>query len=283
MKKIVFVPNPTRDPDLVYSRRAADLLTKNGFMVASEKALEKTLPIEGISFLGEEELYRDAHAMVVLGGDGSILRASDRAAAFDIPILAVNLGRLGYIAQLEKDDIDRLPAILSSAFKTETRSRLAVSLYRAGEYRMKNVPALNDAVISKADGHGMIELSLSYDGQPVSRYRADGLIFSTATGSTAYAMSAGGAVIDPALKIIEVTPICAHSLKARPIVFSGQAKLSVTIHDSRTASCLTLDGERTTGLSDKDRIEITLSGQDVKLISHSGGFCHILFRKMSDL
>ncbi len=283
MKKIVFVPNPTRDPDLTYSRRAAELLIRNGFFVVAEKALEKTLPIAGISFLAGEELYRDAHAMVVLGGDGSILRASDRAAAFGIPILAVNLGRLGYIAQLEKDDIDRLPAILSSDFKTESRSRLSVSLYRACGEECMNLPALNDAVISKADGHGMIELSLSYDGEPVSRYRADGVIFSTATGSTAYAMSAGGAVIDPALKIIEVTPICAHSLKARPIVFSGQAKLSVAIHHSHTTSCLTLDGERTTELSDGDRVEITFSGQDVKLISPSGGFCHVLFRKMSDL
>ena len=217
MKKIVFVPNPTKDPELTCSRKAAALLSEIGFLVAAEPALTG-----------------GAHAMVVLGGDGSILRAAERAALYDIPILAVKLGRLGYIAQLEKDDIGRLAEILSSDFKTESRSLLSVSLRRGSEYLFRNFSALNDAVIRKS-GHGMVDISLACNGEMVNRYRADGLIVSTATGSTAYAMSAGGAVIDPALKIMEVTPICAHSLKARPIVFSCRAALTVTVESENAA------------------------------------------------
>ncbi len=278
MKKIVFVPNPTKDPELTCSRKAAALLSEIGFLVAAEPALTGGLP--NVVPLEGEMLYRGAHAMVVLGGDGSILRAAERAALYDIPILAVNLGRLGYIAQLEKDDIGRLAEILSSDFKTESRSLLSVSLRRGSEYLFRNFSALNDAVIRKS-GHGMVDISLACNGEMVNRYRADGLIVSTATGSTAYAMSAGGAVIDPALKIMEVTPICAHSLKARPIVFSCRAALTVTVESENAA--VTLDGENTVPLAERDCVEITLSDKAARLITLSGGFCHILFRKMSDL
>ena len=109
------------------------------------------------------------------------------------------------------------------------------------------------------------------------------MIASTATGSTAYAMSAGGAVIDSSLRIIEVTPICAHSLKARPIVFSERTVLSAVIYDSPNTSCMTLDGDRTTILEAGDRVEISLSQKVTKLVSVTNSFCQVLFHKMSDL
>ena len=281
MKKIVLISNLLKDPDLTYTKKAATLLIENDFQVFCDASFpflhEKVVVSEG------NALYENATAIVVMGGDGSILREAETAARYDIPILAVNLGRLGYIAQLEKSDLEELPRILASELKTESRSMLSVSLYRNGEAVYTNALALNDAVISKAQGRGIIEVELYCGEEKVNHYRGDGLILSTATGSTAYAMSAGGAVIDSSLRIIEATPICAHSLKARPIVFSDKKCLSVHIYDSQSKACITLDGDRTTVLESGDRIEIALSETETKLVAVSNGFCQVLFHKMSDL
>lgn len=281
MKKIVLIPNPSKDPELIYTRKAASLLLEHGFYVVCDEACPKIH--DKVIHAREKDLYENATAIVVLGGDGSILREAEMASLYDIPILAVNLGRLGYIAQLEKNNIEELPKILASDFQTESRSMLSVSLYRDGKSVFQNLPALNDTVISKANGHGIIELDLYCGEEKISFYRGDGLIVSTATGSTAYAMSAGGAVIDSSLRILEVTPICAHSLKARPIVFSGTTTLSAVIYDSRSTACMTLDGDRTTLLEANDRVEITLSDRVTKLVSVTNSFCQVLFQKMSDL
>lgn len=281
MKKIIISPNLSRDADGIYAKKAAELLMQNGFYVVAENGLQALLPAS--SYLDAHDLYRDADAMVVLGGDGSILRASEEASRYGIPILAVNLGRLGYIAQLEKSEIEKLPAILSSAFTTEARAMLSVTLTRQKKCIFEQRTALNDAVITKANGHGLVEFSLLCNEEKVGRYRADGMIISTATGSTAYAMSAGGAVIDPALRIMEATPICAHSLKARPIVFSENASITLLLHETPSTACVTLDGEKTTLLESGDRLTVSLSDKVTNLISLSGGFCHILNYKMSDL
>lgn len=281
MKKIVLLPNLLKDPDLTYTKKAASLLVEHGFLVVCDASCptvhDKVVHCQG------KKLYENATAIVVLGGDGSILREAEVASLYNIPILAVNLGRLGYIAQLEKNDIEELPKILSSDFKTESRSMLSVSLYRNGEVLFQDLPALNDAVIRKATGFGIIEFDLYCGEEKISCYRGDGMIASTATGSTAYAMSAGGAVIDSSLRIIEMTPICAHSLKARPIVFSGTSVLSAMIGDSVSQVCLTLDGDRTILLEASDRVEITLSERVTRLVSVANGFCQVLFHKMSDL
>ena len=281
MKKIVLIPNLLKDPDLTYTQKAASLLVEHGFLVVCDSACPTVH--DKVVYCQGKKLYENATAIVVLGGDGSILREAEVASLYNIPILAVNLGRLGYIAQLEKNDLEELPKILSSDFKTESRSMLSVSLYRNGEAVFQGMPALNDAVIRKASGYGIIEFDLYCGEEKISYYRGDGMIASTATGSTAYAMSAGGAVIDSSLRIIEMTPICAHSLKARPIVFSGTSTLSAVIGDSVSKVCLTLDGDRTTLLEANDRVEITLSDRVTRLVSVANSFCQVLFHKMSDL
>ena len=281
MKKIILKPNPLKDPDLAYTKQAASILIDAGFIVATDSDCpflhEKILQCNG------DSLYTDATAIVVLGGDGSLLREAGVASFHHIPILAVNLGRLGYIAQLEKNDLSRLPQILSSDFKTESRAMLSVSLYRKGKAVFENMLALNDAVINKACGHGIIELDLFCGDEKISHYRCDGIIASTATGSTAYAMSAGGAVIDSSLRIIEITPICAHSLKARPIVFAEKTVLSAFVYHTPTTACVTLDGDHTTTLEPEDVLTITLSDQVTKLVSVSNSFCQVLYHKMSEV
>lgn len=275
MKKIVIIPNTTRDPDYFYTSQAERTLQNEGF---STERFDPAFDSEN-----ETLIFENAFAILVLGGDGTILSASHYAAEHNVPILAVNLGRLGYIAQLEKSDLDKVASILNSSFQTDERAMLSVSHIRDGETVAFYDTILNDAVVSKATAGGIIEFDLYANSSPIGQYRGDGMIFSTATGSTAYSMSAGGTVIDPALRVIEVTPLALHSLKARPIVFSENHTLEVVIRQSATTAELTLDGEISLSLLPLDRIDITLSQKSVRLISYYNDFCHILHQKMSDI
>jgi len=275
MKKIIVMPNATHDPDYKYTKIAETALLKKGFQVFRYQI--------DIDTANEKEVFENAFAILVLGGDGTILNAAHFASRYDLPILAVNLGRLGYIAQLEKNDLDRIPDILSGDFDIEERAMLSIKLYRNNTLIYENMNILNDAVISKLNGRGIIEGELMASGAPIIRYRGDGIIASTATGSTAYSMSAGGPIIDPTLKIIEVTPLATHSLKARPIVFSDRHTLSIRICPANADACLTLDGETTVPLEINDCIKIAISEYTTKLIARQNDFCKILYEKMSDL
>ena len=275
MKKIVIIPNATRDPDYIYTQKAETLLQNRGF---TTHRFNPSCQNDR-----EDALFQDAHAVLVLGGDGTILNAAHFAAKYDVPILAVNLGRLGYIAQLELKDLDSVADILDSSFTTEERSMLSVTLRRNGDVIYHCDTALNDAVIGKLNGCGIIEFELLANRKTVSFYRGDGMIFASATGSTAYSMSAGGPVIDPSLSIIEVTPLAAHSLKARPIVFSGEQTLDVVILPSQSNPALTIDGETTVKLKAGDTVTVTRSDKVTRLIAYQNDFCHILYQKMSDL
>lgn len=281
MKKIVLIPNIMRDKELVYTREILRLLNQNGFSVCMS---------DEFSFCGggavfsedSQSVYKDAMAIVVLGGDGSILRAAEAASEYGIPMLAVNLGRLGFIAQLERSDIPSIPGILLSDFSVDERSMLSVALTKDGNTVFRNKRALNDAVICKAAGVGMIELELCCNGRKVTSYRADGVIASSATGSTAYSMSAGGPIIDSSLDTIEITPICAHSLKAKPIIFSGKSSICITLLSEDCDATLSIDGAPSSILKGGDSIIVTVSDKTVKLISLSNNFCDVLYNKMND-
>ena len=275
MKKIIVIPNTVHDTQYEYTKRAETALIKKGFEICRCQ-IESPL-------LNEKEIFENAYAILVLGGDGTILNAAHYASRYDIPILAVNLGRLGYIAQLEKHDFDLVTEILSNEFITEHRAMLSLQLHRNDTLIFKDECILNDAVISKLNGRGIIEGELMANGAPIIRYRGDGIIVSTATGSTAYSMSAGGPIIDPTLKIMEVTPLATHSLKARPIVFSDRHTLTIRICEANAAACLTLDGETTVPLKTDDYIRIAISDRITKLIARQNDFCKILYEKMSDL
>lgn len=281
MKKIVLMPNAMRDKELTYTKKVLSLLQSTGFQVCMSDEFNG-FSLNAEFFHDCDTLYRGAYAVVVLGGDGSILRAAENASRHGTPILAVNLGRLGFIAQLEKDDIPRIPEVLSSDFSIDERKMLSVSLIKNGEKIFRDKPALNDAVICKTSGLGMVELELSCNGRKVISYRADGVIAASATGSTAYSMSAGGPIIDSSLGIVEITPICAHSLKAKPIVFSGTSCLDITLLSDDCEAALSVDGAPSAILEKGDRLTVTVSDKTTKLISLSNNFCDVLYNKMND-
>ena len=238
---------------------------------------------EEFRYLPIESVYAEANILIVLGGDGTILEAARRAAHRGTPILGINLGRLGYMAELEPGELDLLSRLFTGEYTLETRSMLRVELLSGGELR-SFCYALNDAVISNGSVSRMIELELSEGGVPVTTYRADGLIIATPTGSTAYSMSAGGALVDPRVPCFCVTPICPHSFIARPMIFSDSSVLEVRNICAREKMLyLTVDGRMNFELYRNQMVRVTKSNLQTKLIRlKSCGFYRKLRQKMSD-
>ncbi len=242
------------------------------------------------TFLPMDELYARADLLIVLGGDGTILEAARRAAPRQTPILGINLGRVGYMAELEMSELELLGRLFErvgdgtpATYEIERRSMLNVEiLNQAGEVR-QTMYGLNDAVITNGSVARIVDIELSENGTPVTTYRADGLIIATPTGSTAYSMSAGGPVADPRVACLCVTPICPHSLGARPLIFPDSATLEIrNICQREKMLYLTVDGRTNCELYRGEMVRITRSPLCTGLVRlKSCGFYHRLRVKMS--
>lgn len=234
-------------------------------------------------YLPIESMYAEADILIVLGGDGSILETARRAAQKGTPILGINLGRLGYMAELELGELDQLDRLFTGDYKIESRSMLRVELFSGNELR-SFCYGLNDAVISNGSVSRMIDLELSEGGVPVTTYRADGLIIATPTGSTAYSMSAGGAIVEPSVACFCATPICPHSFMARPLIFADDAVLEVrNVCVREKMLYLTVDGRMNFELYRNQTVRITKSNLKTNLIRlKSYSFYRKLRQKMND-
>ena len=232
-------------------------------------------------YLPMDSVYAEADILIVLGGDGTILETARRAMAKGTPILGINLGRVGYMAELELSELDMLHRLFTGEYEIEHRAMLRVELRSGGELR-SFCYALNDAVISNGSVSRIVDLELSEGGVPVTNYRADGLIIATPTGSTAYSMSAGGAIVDPRVSCICVTPVCPFSFGARPLIFSDQAVLEVRNTCVREKMLyLTVDGKMNFELYRNQTVRILKAQTDTKLIRLKPcGFYRKLRQKM---
>lgn len=195
--------------------------------------------------------------IAALGGDGTIMRAAHIASKLDIPVIGINLGRVGYMAELDGSEIPLIARYFDGQYTEDTRMMLTVKVGSRTYY------ALNDAVFHSKNRH-MCKYALSCDSRDVNEYRGDGIIVSTPTGSTAYSMSAGGSVIDPRLSCICVTPICAQSLTARPLIFEPKSKLCVTAQCDE--AMLTLDGSKPISVANGSKVNISKSKRVFKMI-----------------
>lgn len=215
--------------------------------------------------LGELTAAAACDLIVVLGGDGTLLSVARRHAGGP-PILGVNLGRLGFLTEVARDDLyPALVDILAGRFEVEPRWLFEVLLERA-DGRKRRYLALNDAVITKTALARIIELNVSVDGRPVSRYRADGLVISTPTGSTAYNLSAGGPILHPQLPVAVLTPICPHTLTLRPLVVPDTSVVEVTLETPRESVYLTVDGQEGDEMGEGDRVRIRRHAEPVRLV-----------------
>lgn len=214
-----------------------------------------------------DEIYQNQDLVVGIGGDGIMLEAARRATPAGIPILGINMGRVGYMTELEMTELDLIDRIFDGDYYLDERAMLKVEIKSSKKHSKFSAYALNEAVVANGTTARIIDLELSDNGRLVSEYRADGLVVATPTGSTAYSLSAGGPIVDPKLSCFCVTPICPHSLVARPLIFPDSAVLEIKNVCVREKFLhLTVDGRATFDLFFGDVAVITKSSLKAKLL-----------------
>ena len=283
MKHVAVIPVIRKEKDDIYTSQTVSFFLKNGAEVWMESIHSEKAYASGAKFADGDVLYSGCDLVVALGGDGSILRAAEKALKYDIPLFGINLGRLGYMAEIEKDEFYLIDNIYNEKVSIENRMVLSVDIVRTNGETTHLREALNDVVISRGGYTRSIDIDLYADGRSVRTIRSDGLIFATPTGSTAYSMAAGGSVLDPTLECICATPICPISRYACPTVFSGNSVLEVIHCDDRAESwAITVDGEEVEPLLYGERLIIKRSDKTVKMLSvKDEGFFEILNNKIS--
>ncbi len=250
MERIGLVLKKNKKEALELGKKIVRWFGERGISVFSDAGISKELTPKTI----DEGL----DLLLVLGGDGTFLHAARLVAGKDIPILGINLGGLGFLTEVPPKRIDDiLPLLLEKKLRCEKRMSFSVSVERDGGGVEGGFYVLNDAVITKGTLARIILLKVEVNGELLTNYRADGLIVSTPTGSTAYSLSAGGPIVHPSLDSITVTPICPHTLTNRPIVLPPESEIHVTLLSPDEEVMLTLDGQVgfPLGLNDKVRIK----------------------------
>lgn len=264
--------------------KAIKHLNRLDIKIVMESGMKKYFEMPDIIFFdGLKQTIKACDIVLVVGGDGSIIHAAKHAALENKPVLGLNMGRVGFVAELEINELDRLADLTTGNYSIEKRMMLDVVVSQKNSKR--KFLALNDAVISRGALSRMIELAVSYNDSKLSHYRSDGLIISTPTGSTAYSLSAGGPVVEPQMKAMLLTPICAQSLFSRSVVFSDKAKLKISSeeYDVRDEISLSIDGETAIKLDEDFCITIGVSDTSVKLVKLKDvNFYSLLNDKLSE-
>ena len=215
--------------------------------------------------LPEDELYKIAVYIVTIGGDGTIIRYSKRAALDGKPVVGINAGRMGYLANIEQNEYTLLSKLKTGEFSIEKRMMLKIRVVENGK-TIGTYTALNDAVVSSGYIARIIDINASVDGEGITYY-ADGLILSTPTGSTAYSMAAGGPIVDPTTECMCLTPVCSHSLSAKPIIIGADRTVRLKAYSKKRADIyLMVDGRRAVTVRPFTEIYISRSEQYVQLI-----------------
>ena len=235
---------------------------------------------ESLSFLDADLLYDVCDIAIAVGGDGTTLNVAKQASFAGKPTLGINAGRLGFMSGLEKNELNLLSELVNGHYQIEERMMLKAKIVGGGEETVFH--CLNDAVISRGDLARLIDISVMCEERSVTNTRADGMIVSTPTGSTAYSMAAGGPVLSPDNSCFVVTPICPHSLMNRSIVFSSDKELEVTVgNDKNNRTFLSIDGASSVPINVNSKIIISKSEYKAKLIKlKPDNFYEILNKKI---
>ncbi len=283
MKKVGFITNTDKDSGFEYTGELVDFVLEKGCQALIPEGALRYIG-KGTAFSGVEEIYEQSDFVVVLGGDGTILRVARKTALFNTPILGVNFGTLGYLADVEKTDAKTaIEAVLNEKYKIEKRMMIEASVVRKDSAQDRNI-ALNEVCINSSGFTRLISLGIEVNGQYIDTFRADGVIVSTPTGSTAYNLSAGGPILNPSTELMTITHICPHALYARPIVFSGDDVLKIKIESNYNNIQMTLDGKQSIQLRNDDIIKIKKSKYNTGIIKTTDtNFYDILRRKMVEV
>ena len=281
-KKVILCPNPYKDRGLKTTREAKALLEANGFEV---RVSPEYLDEPGENYPADLEsceladVIEGAALVVSLGGDGTIMHTARRMIGYEIPVIGVNLGTVGFLAELEQQELHRLVAAARGDFIPSPRMMLQVEVERGGEIVFSNY-ALNDVSV-----HGIVQtihLTACGDGRKILEFSGDGIVISSPTGSTAYSLSAGGPIVEPTAEGLILTPICAQALMARSFVLEPDRVVTVQVRDLRCTAVISVDGGNFEML--EDDLLIVRKADHKTMIAHVGNkaFYDIVFEKLGD-
>lgn len=262
-----------RSPEIAESLRVlAAFLGGRGIRVLVEEGTAAAVGEDGLEAASYEAIGKAADVAIILGGDGTMLNAARHLAVFDVPLIGVNQGRLGFMTDIARHDmLDGMAQLLDGHFKAERRFLLDAEVLRDGSPVFQTM-ALNDVVVNKGDIGRMIEMQVEVDGEFLYVLRADGMIVATPTGSTAYALSANGPILQPSVEGIAVVPLCPHALSYRPITISDKSRVDLTLvppHDARVH----FDGQARFNALAGDCVRIARSSHSVTLL-HPPGYSY---------
>lgn len=254
-------------------RRLARFLDQRGLTSVLDEDTARLLGEPRATTRPLDRLGRDIDLAIVIGGDGTMLHIARNLAAYDVPLIGVNQGRLGFLTDVSVDDMEQAVGdILNGDFETERRQLLAAEVVRQ-ERTVHTAQALNDVTLAKGELARLIEFETYLNGEFLHSTRGDGLVVATPTGSTAYALSAGGPIVHPTLPAIVLAPICPHTLTNRPIVVSSDATIEIVLAAEAEHAHLTFDGQSNYLLEDRDRIYVRRAPHTIELV-HPAGRSH---------
>lgn len=269
IKNVILTPNPYRDKNFSTARKAMEVLREAGleprFCLPFEVDRSYELP-KDLRFYKLDREIQNTDLVICFGGDGTILHMAKTATRKGVPILGVNIGTMGFMAELESGELDKLSQLAKGEYTIDTRMMLDVTVRRESDIVYHDI-CLNDIVITKGAVARIVYLSVGCDGVEAMNFGGDGLILATPTGSTAYNLSAGGPIVEPEAKSILITPICAHDMASRCMVASDQRLITVGLtHNTRRNAFLSVDGGKAVRLNMGDVTTVKKSDMQTKLL-----------------
>lgn len=282
-KRVILCPNPYRDSELKVCRQSRDMLESLGMQASVCLPFQREGYGEelGLPMRPLQQEIRQSDLLIAFGGDGTILHLARTVALHSVPVLGVNLGSLGFMSELEVNELDRLRDLAQGRFTVESRMMLDVSVLREGRQVYNNI-ALNDAVVSKGSIARVVRLDIFTEEGRLTKVGGDGIIVSTPTGSTGYSMAAGGPIVEPTARNLLLTPICPHSTRSSSYVLSPEHIITVEAADAnRKFVYLSVDGGKAFSLKNGDQVRVSTSKYTTRLVRLSKkSFCEILDKKM---
>lgn len=286
MDKFTIIANSVKDRNFVVSHRIAEYLRNNGkeCLMLQDMGEEQNASYH---YTDPDRIPDDTQCIIVLGGDGTLLQAARDVVDKDIPLFGINMGTLGYLAEIDQHSIyPALDRLMSDRYTIERRMMLSGTVYKNDKLAVSDV-ALNDIVIGREGPLRVVRFNNYVNGTFLNSYKADGIIVSTPTGSTGYSLSAGGPIISPAASMILMTPLAPHTLNTRSIVFSPDDRITVEIGEGRDQNqehgMASFDGDTSVSMVTGDRIVITRSKKDTRIIKINNiSFLETLREKMSN-
>jgi len=282
--KVILSPNPYRDKGLKTAQTAERLLREAGaetcFCLPFHLEESEAAPLR-LECRDMREEIKTADMLVCFGGDGTILHSAKEAVLYDVPILGVNMGSVGFMAELEHSELPLLRRIVDGAYTVESRMLLDVTVFHEKKLIYEDM-ALNDAVMTKGAVSRVVDVSVYSDRALISRISGDGVVLSTPTGSTAYSMAAGGPIVEPSSNSIIITPICAHSLSAKAFVVAPERVVEARVdRGSHKSAYVSVDGGKPIRCVGGDRVQVTMSEHRAKLVHITNrSFYDVVYKKL---